>query len=139
MQTVERFELDRDLTLRLGIGSNNMAQAAEIIAHGFDGEAGWPKSDIRAAQVWFREVIYEPLTSVGPLRSSNFGTSCLSGNMSMAIFCDDEKMFKAQVSAYKRGYRKTHDGCCGVAQYIFKSTGQAFETQRDQALSLIHI
>ena len=132
VRTVDRFELDRDHTLRLGIGSNNMAQAAEILAHGFNGEAGWNQGDVRAAQRWFKDKIYDPLTNTGPLRSSNFGTACLSGNMSMAIFCDDSNMLNAQVEAYKFGYRDTDDGCCGVSQYIFSPTGQAFETQRDQ-------
>lgn len=132
VRTVDRFELDRDHTLRLGIGSNNMAQAAEIIAHGFNGEAGWAQADIEAAQVWFKDKIYDPLTNTGPFRSSNFGTAALSGNMSMAIFCDDQDMFDEQVTAYQVGYLDTNDGCCGVAQYIFSPTGQAFETSRDQ-------
>ena len=41
--------------------------------------------------------------------------------------------FNQQVDAYKFGYRDTDDGCAGVTQYIFSPTGQAFESQRDQA------
>ena len=133
VRTVERFELESAVTLRLGLGGNNMAQAAEILAHGFGGAAGWEQDDIRAAQIWFKDKVYNPFTNTGRGRSSNFGTSALTGNMSMAIFCDDQDMFNDQVEAYKFGYRDTEDGCCGVAQYIFSPTGQAFESQRDQA------
>lgn len=133
VETVNAFDIDRDVTLRLGIGSNNMAQAAEILAHGFNGEAGWAQSEIQAARVWFKDTIYDVWTNTGPARSSNFGTAALSGNMSMAIFCDDQAMLDEQVTAYQVGYLDTDDGCCGVAQYIFSPTGQAFETSRDQA------
>ena len=75
-------------TLTVSTGAGAMAQAAEILAHGFDGEAGWPEEDVAAAQAWFRDVIYEPQTNTGLLSSSNFGTSALGGNMSMAIFMD---------------------------------------------------
>ena len=120
-------------TLTLSTAAGHMAQAAEILAHGFDGAAGWSPAKVEAAQAWFKSKVYDKWTNTGGMRSSNWGTSCIGGNMSMAVFCDNQKMFKDQVNAYKFGYRDTNDGCAGVAQYIFSPTGQAFESGRDQA------
>ncbi|MEP1489458.1 MAG: carbohydrate-binding protein [Algibacter sp.] len=128
--TVTTLDTDNS-PLREGIGSNKMANAAEILAWGFNGEAGWSASKIIEAQNWFENVIY-PITSTGPSRSMNWGTSCLAGNMSMAIFCDNMTMFNAAVDAYKFGFTDTNDGCAGVTQYIINSDGQCFESERDQ-------
>jgi len=118
-------------TLTVSTGAGAMAQAAEILAHGFDGEAGWPQEDVAAAQVWFRDVIYEPQTNTGLLSSANFGTSALGGNMSMAIFMDDQERYNFQRQAYITGYN-SEDGCNSLTDYIPFATGQAFETGRDQ-------
>ena len=132
VETVEAFDVWGP-TLTLSTASGYMAQAAEVLAHGFDGEAGWDPDKVKAAQKWFRNKIYRPLTNTGAMRSANWGTSCVGGNMSIAVFCDSRKMVAEQVNAYKHGYRDTKDGCAGVAQYIFSPTGQAFESGRDQA------
>jgi len=63
----------------------------------------------------------------------NWGTSCLAGNMSMAIFVDNRTMFNDAVDAYKFGFTNTDDGCAGVAQYIANEEGQCFESGRDQS------
>ena len=118
-------------SLTVSTGAGAMAQAAEILAHGFDGEAGWPQEDVAAAQAWFRDVVYEPQTNTGLLSSSNFGTSALGGNMSMAIFMDDQERFDFQREAYISGYNLV-DGCNSLSDYIPFPTGQAFETGRDQ-------
>ena len=118
-------------TLTVSTGAGAMAQAAEILAHGFNGEAGWPQEDVAAAQVWFRDVIYEPQTNTGLLSSANFGTSALGGNMSMAIFMDDQERYNFQRQAYITGYN-SEDGCNSLTDYIPFATGQAFETGRDQ-------
>ncbi|MEP5340959.1 MAG: T9SS type A sorting domain-containing protein [Algibacter sp.] len=117
--------------LRQGIASNKMANAAEILAHGFNGGSGWSTSNINSAKTWFKNVVY-PVTSTGGSRSMNWGTSCVAGNMSMAIFCDDNTMFNAAIDAYKFGFTDTTDGCAGVTQYIINSDGQCFESERDQ-------
>ena len=132
VETVEAFNIEGP-TLRLSTAAGFMAQAGEILAHGFNGEAGWDPAKVKAAQKWFKNKVYDPFTNRGDIRSANWGTSCVGGNMSMAVFCDSRKMLSQQVSAYKHGYRDTKDGCCGVAQYIFHPTGQAFESGRDQA------
>ena len=118
-------------TLTVSTGAGAMAQAAEILAHGFDGEAGWPEEDVAAAQAWFRDVIYEPQTNTGLFSSSNFGTSALGGNMSMAIFMNDQDRYNFQRQAYLTGYN-SEDGCNSLTDYIPFATGQAFETGRDQ-------
>jgi hypothetical protein len=120
-------------TLTLSTGAGAMAQAAEILEHGFEGEAGWPASEARAAKVWFKKVIYDPWTNTGRMRSTNWGTSCVGGNMSMAIFCDDMSMFEYQCDAFLHGYQDTDDGSCAVTDYIFDASGQAQESGRDQA------
>ncbi len=132
VKTVEGFDVEGP-TLTLSTGAGHMAQAAEILCHGFDGEAGWSPANVKAAQAWFKEKIYDQYTNTGGNRSANWGTSCVGGNMSMAVFCDNRKMLKDQINAYKFGYRDTSDGCAGVAQYIFSPSGQAFESGRDQA------
>ena len=132
VKTVRRFNVEGP-TLTLSTGAGHMAQAAEILAHGFDGQAGWSPAKIEAAQAWFKTKVYDKWTNTGGARSANWGTSCIGGNMSMAVFCDNRKMLKDQVNAYKHGYQDTSDGCAGVAQYIFSPTGQAFESGRDQA------
>lgn len=119
-------------TLTVSTGAGAMAQAAEILAHGFNGEAGWPQQDVTAARLWFRTVIYDAQTNTGLLSSSNWGTSALGGNTSMAIFMDDEDAFNYQRQAYISGYNLV-DGCNSLTDYIPFATGQAFETGRDQA------
>jgi hypothetical protein len=120
-------------TLTVSTGAGAMAQAAEILEHGFNGAAGWPAGEARAAKTWFKKVIYDPWTNTGRMRSTNWGTSCVGGNMSMAIFCDNIDMFNEQCDAYRHGYQDTDDGCCAVTDYIFDESGQAQETGRDQA------
>ena len=132
VENVDGFNVEGP-TLTLSTAAGHMAQAAEILAHGFDGAAGWSPAKVEAAQAWFKSKVYDKWTNTGGMRSSNWGTSCVGGNMSMAVFCDSQEMFKDQVNAYKFGYRDTNDGCAGVAQYIFSPTGQAFESGRDQA------
>ena len=132
VQTVKRFNVEGP-TLALSTGAGYMAQAAEILAHGFGGEAGWSPAKVKAAQAWFKSKVYDRWTNTGRARSANWGTSCIGGNMSMAVFCDNRKMLQEQINAYKFGYRDTRDGCAGVTQYIFSPTGQAFESGRDQA------
>ena len=132
VKTVDRFDVEGP-TLTLSTGGGYLAQAAEILCHGFKGEAGWSPAKVKAAQAWFKNKVYDKWTNTGRARSANWGTSCVGGNMSMAVFCDNKTMLRQQVDAYKFGYRDTADGCAGVAQYIFSPTGQAFESGRDQA------
>ena len=132
VENVDGFNVEGP-TLTLSTAAGHMAQAAEILAHGFDGSAGWSPAKVKAAQAWFKSKVYDKWTNTGDSRSANWGTSCIGGNMSMAVFCDNQRMLKEQVNAYKFGYRDTKDGCAGVAQYIFSPTGQAFESGRDQA------
>ncbi|MDF7809294.1 alginate lyase family protein [Pontiellaceae bacterium B12219] len=130
VNTVEEFDVWGP-TLTLSTAGGHMAQAAEILAHGFNGEAGWPAERIAKAKIWFKEVVY-PFTSTGGMRTMNWGTSCVGGNMSMAVFCDDQTMFEDACDAYKYGFTDTDDGACGVAQYIINDEGQCYESGRDQ-------
>ena len=132
VENVDEFNVEGP-TLRLSTAAGHMSQAAEILAHGFGGEAGWSPAKVKAAQAWIKNKVYNKWTNTGRSRSANWGTSCIGGNMSMAVFCNNRKMLEEQVNAYKFGYRDTRDGCAGVAQYIFSPTGQAFESGRDQA------
>jgi len=132
VSTVREFDVYGP-TLTVSTGAGAMAQAAEILEHGFNGEAGWPKKESKAAKKWFKEIIYDAYTNTGKMRSTNWGTSCVGGNMSMAIFCDDMSMFEYQRDAYLYGYPDTDDGCCAVTDYIFDPSGQAQESGRDQA------
>jgi len=131
VDTVDSFEFD-NFPLRMGIGSIQMANAAEIIATAFNGEAGWSEQKIGKAQDWFREVV-DPTVTTGPQRSSNWGTSALGGAMSIAIFLDDEDKFDDAVYAYKYGFQNTDDGCAHVTDYIWHPSGQNNESGRDQA------
>ncbi|MEP5338303.1 MAG: carbohydrate-binding protein [Algibacter sp.] len=130
VNTVEDFNVESP-TLTLSVSAAHMSNAAEIIAWGFNGEAGWSSSSISNAKTWFQDVVY-PFTSTGDQRSMNWGTSCVNGNMSMAIFCDNTTMFNDAIDAYKFGFTDTTDGCAGVTQYIINSDGQCFESERDQ-------
>lgn len=130
VNTVKNFDVEGP-TLTLSTAGGHMAQAAEIIAHAFNGEAGWSPTSVAKAQAWFKNVVY-PWTSTGASRSLNWGTSCVGGNMSMAIFCDDYVMFEDECDAYRYGYSNTDDGCCGVNQYITNIDGQCYESGRDQ-------
>ena len=117
--------------MRNGLGSNQMANAAEILAYGFNGAAGWQPADVSRARTWFKTVIY-PHVKDGA--SANWGTSAMSGIMSMAVFCDDQEMFNRAVDAYKHGFvvnGSLKGGCCGVTQYI-DATGENAESGRDQ-------
>ena len=108
VNTVQDFDI-KNTPLRQGIGSNMMANAAEILATGFNGEAGWAEEDVVKAQNWFIDVIY-PYTSTGPSRCMNWGISCLAGNMSMASFSNNITMSNDAVDAYKFGFTNTDDG-----------------------------
>ncbi|MDF7809296.1 alginate lyase family protein [Pontiellaceae bacterium B12219] len=130
VNTVTSFDHSQT-SLRNGIAGNKMAQAAEILAWGFNGEAGWSPTDIAKAQTWFKEVVY-PYTSTGKMRSTNWGTSALAGCMSMAVFCDDEAMFEHACDAYRYGFKNTTDGYCAVTDYIINPEGQCYESGRDQ-------
>jgi len=130
VNTVEDFDVEGP-SLTLSTAGGQLAQAAEIIAWGFNGEAGWSSESIAKARIWFKNVLY-PWTSTGDSRSMNWGTSCVGGNMSMAVFCDDNAMFEDEAYAYKYGYTNTDDGCCGVMQYIVNDAGQCYESGRDQ-------
>ena len=129
VRTVRDFDVFAP-TLTVSTGAGAMAQAAEILAHGFNGEAGWRQEDIIAAQRWFREVIYDQQTNTGIASLSNFGTSALGGNTSMAIFMDDQEVYNFQRQAFISGYN-LEDGCNSLTDYIPFATGQAFETGRD--------
>ena len=131
VRTVRDFDVFAP-TLTVSTGAGAMAQAAEILAHGFNGEAGWRQQDITAARRWFREVIYDRQTNTGIASSSNFGTSALGGNTSMAIFMDDQEVYNFQRQAFISGYN-LEDGCNSLTDYIPFATGQAFETGRDQS------
>jgi hypothetical protein len=123
-----------DTTMRNGLGANQMANAAEILAHGFNGAAGWPAENVTRAQAWFKNVVYPRIQNGA---SANWGTSCIAGIMSMAVFCDDREMFDAAVTAYKHGFvvnGSLKGGCCGVTQYI-DATGEDAESGRDQGHS----
>ena len=120
-------------TLTVSTGAGAMAQAAEVLEHGFNGEAGWSAAKADAAKVWFKEIIYDRWTNTGDQRSSNWGTSALGGNMSMSIFMDIREEFEYQRDAYLFGYRDTDDGCASINDYVMYDSGQAFETGRDQA------
>ncbi|MEO8616474.1 MAG: alginate lyase family protein [Luteolibacter sp.] len=117
--------------MRSGLGGSQMAQAAEILAHGFKGEAGWNSAEIKRAQGWFKTVVY-PHPNKGA--SANWGTSAMGGIMSMAVFCDDPEMFLQAMEIYKNGFvinGSGKNGCCGVTQYI-DATGENAESGRDQ-------
>jgi hypothetical protein len=118
-------------SLRTGVGGYQMANAAEILAHGFGGSAGWPAANIAKAKAWFKNVPYKQISGGVGSRTGNWGTSALTGCMAMAIFCDDQTMFDYAVNAYKLGFQDTTDGNCGVTKYI-DATGEAMETGRDQ-------
>lgn len=117
--------------LRNGIASIQMANAAEILAHAFNGSAGWPQADIDRAKDWFRTYI-DPTITTGPRRSSNFGTSALAGSIAIAIFLDDREKFNDAVFAYRFGFQNTDDGCAHVTDYIWHPSGQSSESGRDQ-------
>ncbi|HYO94524.1 MAG TPA: alginate lyase family protein [Polyangiaceae bacterium] len=119
-------------TLRVGIGSVQMANAAELIAHGFNGSAGWPPAQVAKAKKWFSDVVWPRICAGNLQRSSNWGTSAMAGCMSIAVFSDERAKFDYAVNAYKYGFQDGPDGCSGVAQYICSPTGQATEAGRDQ-------
>jgi hypothetical protein len=120
--------------MRNGLGSNQMANAAEILCHGFGGSAAWPAADAARCRSWFKTVIY-PHVRDGA--SANWGTSALAGIISMSVFCDDQEMFDHAVEVYKHGFvvnGSLKGGCCSVTQYI-DATGENAETGRDQGHS----
>jgi hypothetical protein len=117
--------------MRNGLGSNQMANAAEILASGFGGAAGWPAPEADRARKFFETVIYPHVRNGA---AANWGTSAMSGMMSMAVFCDDQEMFDRAVSVYKHGFvvnGSVQNGCCAVTQYI-DATGENAESGRDQ-------
>ena|GEM_PF-2074311 len=117
--------------LRTGRGGDQMANAAEILAYGFNGSAKWPSPNIAKAKAWFKNV---PLPRYDTAYSANWGTSALCGVMATAIFCDDQALFNHAVTIYKNGFSPLKDGCAGVTQYI-DATGEDAESGRDQGHS----
>ena len=119
-------------TLRTGIGASQFANAAEIMAHGFNGAAGWPPAQIARAKTWFGSVVWPVIGQADAQRSSNWGTSAMAGCMATAIFTDQRMRVDYTVAAYKNGFTDAPDGCSGVTQYICEPTGQPTEAGRDQ-------
>ncbi len=124
-------------SMRNGLGTLQMANAAEILAYGFNGSAGWSPAEAGRAQAWFQAKIWPELKQTDPANmsitghSSNWGTSCQAGLMAMAIFCDSREIYDSTVSAYKNGFPGVK-GCSASTQYIWSPTGQATESGRDQ-------
>jgi hypothetical protein len=112
-----------DARLAAAIYGNKFAQAAELAAYY---KPDWPNK--ARAQKMFREVFY-PVIKDGA--GANWGTACMSGIMSMGVFCDDQQMIDAAVDAYKNGFPTQHT-MPAVSQYI-DETGQCAESGRDQA------
>ncbi len=119
-------------TLRTGVGAMQMANAAEIMAFGFNGAAGWPAPQVSKGRTWFKDVVWPRIGMANLQRSSNWGTSAMAGCMAAALFADDRAKFDYTVSAYKKGFTDAPDGCSGVTQYVCEPTGQATEAGRDQ-------
>jgi Alginate lyase len=119
-------------TLRTGVGANQFANAAEIMAYGFNGTAGWPPAQIAKAKSWFGDVVWPVIGQADAQRSSNWGTSAMAGCMATAIFTDDRAKLDYTVNAYKNGFTDALDGCSGVTQYICEASGQPAEAGRDQ-------
>jgi alginate lyase len=119
-------------TLRTGVGANQLANAAEIMAHGFNGAAGWPPAQIAKAKSWFGNVVWPVIGQADAQRSSNWGTSAMAGCMATAIFTGDRTKFDYTVEAYKNGFTDAPDGCSGVTQYVCEPSGQPAEAGRDQ-------
>jgi Alginate lyase len=131
VSTVKRLDAN-NTTLRTGIGAVQLANAAEIIAYGFGGAAGWPDARVAQAKVWFSDVVWPHIAEGVGQRSSNWGTSALAGCMSVAIFSGDQTKLDYAIAAFENGFTDTADGCAGVAQYICNAAGQATEAGRDQ-------
>ncbi|WP_289058361.1 alginate lyase family protein [uncultured Flavobacterium sp.] len=132
--TVTGFDLGINTTLRVGIGSIPMANAAEIIAHYNNGAANWPKTQQDKMKSLFKNVLFPCVNSSSTEkggRSGNWGTAPLDGIIAMAIFCEDMEMLKYGYDAYFYGF-PGKDGCAGVAQYIWHENGQDCESGRDQ-------
>jgi hypothetical protein len=91
-------------TLRTGVGANQFANAAEIMAYGFNGTAGWPPAQIAKAKSWFGDVVWPVIGQADAQRSSNWGTSAMAGCMATAIFTDDRAKLDYTVNAYKNGF-----------------------------------
>jgi Alginate lyase len=119
-------------TLRTGVGASQFANAAEIMAYGFNGTAGWPPAQITKAKSWFGDVVWPVIGQADAQRSSNWGTSAMAGCMATAIFTDDRARFDYTVDAYKNGFTDAPDGCSGATQYICEASGQPAEAGRDQ-------
>jgi hypothetical protein len=143
VNTVTNLTQVPQTTLRVGIGAIQMLAAAEILAHGFDGAAGWPTTNVANAQTWFKNVVYPRIDGPGDGQlDGNWGTPAIASLMEMGIFCDDTNIFNAGVYAYKNGFPAnsldkerfggTHNGCCSVTQYIWTEAGQDCESGRDQ-------
>jgi hypothetical protein len=111
-----------DARLAAGIYGNKFAQAAELAAYY---KPDWPNK--ARAQKMFLSVFY-PVIKNGA--SANWGTACMTGIMSMAVFCDNRNMYEQAVDAFKNGFPNA-DGMAGVTQYIDDS-GECAETGRDQ-------
>jgi len=126
-------DMSATTTLRTGLGAGQMANAAEILAYGFNGSADWPAANVAKAKAWFKRVVW-PKIGTGPMRSANWGTADMSGCMSVAIFCDDAALFNYTINAYKHGFTDTPDGLAGVTEYI-DATGENAESGRDQGHS----
>jgi len=132
VNTVTVIRPPRETTLRVGIGAVQMANAAEIIAHGFGGGAGWPPEQVTKARIWFKSVVWPLIGMANAQRSSNWGTSAMAGCMATAVFADDRAKYDYTVEAFKVGFEDAPDGCSGVAQYISNAAGQPTEAGRDQ-------
>lgn len=114
---------DHDAALLIGMCGHHYCNAAELIAHTWD---GWPVEDQFLFEEMLRQVWYPVIKDFYPSANGNWDASMLQTMLAMAVFLDDRSMFDRAVNYYLKG-----EGNGAVRNY-FNEFGQCQESGRDQ-------
>jgi len=114
---------DHDAALLIGMSGHHYCNAAELIAHTWD---GWPVEAQFLFEEMLKQVWYPIIKDFYPSANGNWDASMLQTMLAMAVFLDDRAMFDRAVQYFLEG-----EGNGAVRNY-FNAFGQCQESGRDQ-------
>jgi hypothetical protein len=121
-------------TLRTGLGTTQMINAAELIRYANKGAAGWDPADAAKFEDFCKRLLF-PVVKQNA--GGGWGTPCLSALVAMGVFCNDRQIYELGKSIYMENRRETDPGCdksC-LREYVFDN-GQNGDSYRDQGHSM---
>ncbi|QEG24874.1 alginate lyase family protein [Mariniblastus fucicola] len=115
---------EHDAALLVGMSGYHYCVGAELLKHTWD---KWPQEKQSQFESMLRKIFYPTIKNFYPTANGNWDASMMQAMIAMAVFLDDQKMFKQATNYYLQGR-----GNGAIGNY-FKPSGQCQESGRDQA------